>query len=195
MWCINPHWKQPMCKNNHLKIYHILGSGWLDVSGGWRDCLGLHLTWFCSKKESKALLGCEDMCVCLCIGGSGALDILRDSNSSEMKAAFQESSEAVQGLLTAAFLAKVEFQQLTFSHIRYLRPDTWGNLLYMGFFATISLCCCKPAKAQIHIYNLGPEQSTGRLSSAPWLEWSTCLRQHREENCLVRNQHQQKVGG
>lgn len=52
-----------------------------------------------------------------------------------MKAAFQESSEAVQCTLTAAFLAKAEFQQLTSSHTRYPQLDTWGNLLYTGFFS------------------------------------------------------------
>lgn len=33
-WCIDLHWEQPMSKDDPLKIYHILGSRWLYVSGG-----------------------------------------------------------------------------------------------------------------------------------------------------------------
>lgn len=57
-------WERPMCKDHPLKIYHILGSRWLDVNGGWSDCLSLHLMWFCSGEvDSKALLERKKVCV------------------------------------------------------------------------------------------------------------------------------------
>lgn len=33
-WMHDLCWEQPMCKDDPLKIYHTLGSRWLDVSGG-----------------------------------------------------------------------------------------------------------------------------------------------------------------
>lgn len=66
------------------------------------------------------------------MGESGALHVFKSSNSSAVKAAVQESGEAVQGTLTAALMAKVDFQQLTSPQNRY-QLEVWGSLL-VSFF-------------------------------------------------------------
>lgn len=133
--------------------------------------------------DSKAALECKKICVCIYMGESGALHVFKSSNSSAVKAAFQESGEAVQGTLTAALMAKVDFQQLTSPQTRY-QLEVWGSLL-VSFFLQPQLSA---AASQERLTSTSTTRGLSRAQEDFLLHPDLpCLRQHRE-SCLVRNQ-------
>lgn len=86
------------------------------------------------------------------------------------KQRFRKVVRQSSGPSQPALMAKVDFQQLP-------NPGLSIPSLKLGATSSVSfssadtaLCCCESGqlgKAQIHTCNLGPEQSTGKLSSMP----------------------------
>lgn len=107
-----------MCKDHPLKVYHILDSRWLDVNGEWSG----RLRDSAQQQDSKALLESKKVCV-YTYSRVWATSPFRGKSSISGKQWGEHCT------LTAVLMAKVDFQQLTAPHTRYLYLEAQGYLL------------------------------------------------------------------